>query len=218
LPEEDSNGRRMYRNSLPVPDPTVLTTQQLSTAISALKELFDVRVSSIEKAMEALTSGLEERSKEIREAVKHLERLHEEKFIRIQTQILERDVQTDKASRDVKAAVDAAFAAAKEAVGEQNKSNALAIGKSETSVLKLIDGISEIIKTNDRTNADKIGDLKDRLTIIESTTKGMSASKIEAVQTNATNWGFVVGGVGLVYGVVASIGIIVTLGAKLLHQ
>jgi hypothetical protein len=209
---------RAARGSRPVPDPTVLTTQALAQAIGALKELFETRVSAIEKAMSSLTSQLDEKSKETREAVKHLERLHEEKFVRIQTQILERDAQSDKAARDVKAAVDAAFAAAKEAVGEQNKSNALAIGKSETSVLKLIDGITEIIKTNDRTNSDKIGDLKDRLTIIESTTKGISATRAEIKVDSATNWGFVVGGVGIVYGVIASIGIIITLAVKMLHQ
>lgn len=105
--------------------------------------------------------------------ITHLDSLFSERFLRIQTQINERDVQTDKASRDVKSAVDAAFAAAKEAVGEQNKSNALSINKSEAATTKQIEGIFELVRTNTKGADDKISDIKDRLTTIESHSKGV---------------------------------------------
>lgn len=164
-----------YRGgSRPVPDPTVLTTQQLFQAIASLKELFEVRVHSIEENIKLIQSDLDQRSKETREQVKHLELLHNEKFKRIDTQILERDGQTDKASRDVKSAVEQAFLAAKQAVDQQNNTNALSIAKSDATISKQIDGITETMKSNTKTTDDKINDLKDRVTIVESLKKGGS--------------------------------------------
>ncbi len=78
------------------------------------------------------------------------------------------DIQTEKAARDVKSAVDAAFAAAKEAVGEQNKSNALSITKSETAFTKQIDQLADSVKSIVKNTDDKIGDIKERLLAIES--------------------------------------------------
>lgn len=78
------------------------------------------------------------------------------------------DVQTEKAARDVKSAVDAAFAAAKEAVGEQNKSNALSIAKSEVATTKQIDQLAENARLSVKNADDKIGDLKDRILAIEA--------------------------------------------------
>jgi hypothetical protein len=89
------------------------------------------------------------------------------------------DVQTEKAARDVKSAVDAAFAAAKEAVGEQNKSNALSIAKSEVATTKQIDQLSENLRINVKNTDDKIDgiknnfddkytDLKDRVVAMEA--------------------------------------------------
>ena len=80
------------------------------------------------------------------------------------------DIQTEKAARDVKSAVDAAFAAAKEAVGEQNKSNALSITKSETAFTKQIDQLADSVKSIVKNTDDKIGDIKERLLAIEGKT------------------------------------------------
>jgi hypothetical protein len=70
------------------------------------------------------------------------------------------DVQTEKAARDVKSALDAAFAAAKEAVGEQNKSNALSIAKSEVATTKQIDQLSENLRISVKNTDDKIDGIK----------------------------------------------------------
>src|SRR5665213_4442028 len=64
---------------------------------------------------------------------------------RIEIQFAERDKRADQAAKDSKSAVDAAFAAAKEAVSEQNKSSALAISKSETATTKQIDSILSLL-------------------------------------------------------------------------
>ena len=151
---------------LPVPDPTALTTAALLREIAALKELSDNRLDALEKLMD-------------------------QKFVGIKTQIDDRDIQTDKASRDVKSAVDAAFAAAKEAVGEQNKSNALSITKSEAATTKQIDLIFELIKTNTSVSDGKVADIKDRLQAIESHSKGIG-----------DGFGWIVGLAGIIIAVV----------------
>jgi|SRR5271166_6171622 len=76
--------------------------------------------------------------------------------------------QTEKAARDVKSAVDAAFAAAKESGGERNTANALSIAKSEVATTKQIDQITENLRLSVKTTDDKIGDIKDRIVSIES--------------------------------------------------
>lgn len=177
---------------LPVPDPTELTTQALLREIGALKELFDTRFSAIHETIRLIQVSVDHRGEAVRQEVGHLDTLFNEKFIRIQTQINERDIQTDKASRDVKSAVDAAFAAAKEAVGEQNKSNALSITKSEAATTKQIDGIFELARTNTKASDDKFSDIKDRLTTIESHSKGVG-----------DGLGWMIGTGGVVVGIVS---------------
>lgn len=71
--------------------------------------------------------------------------------------------QADKAARDVKSAVDAAFAAAKEAVSEQNKSNALSITKSETATIESIKSLQALFQTAMSALTNQINDVKSRL-------------------------------------------------------
>jgi hypothetical protein len=117
-----------------------------------------------------------------------LETRMDEKLRRIDTQISERDVERDKASKDVKSAVDAAFAAAKEAVGEQNKSNATANSKMEAAFTKQSDLQGERITANIKTVDDKIDDLKARVGAIE----GRRDGKGEGLSSVGS---FVIGGI-----------------------
>ena len=183
---------------LPVPDPTALTTAALLREINALKELFDMRFTGMEHTIQTMQSSLDQRGIAIKTELNTLDKLFDEKLLRIQTQISERDVQTDKASRDVKSAVDAAFAAAKEAVGEQNKSNALSISKSEAAFVKQVDAIVEIVKNNTKTTDDKISDIKDRLLMIEGRSTG-----------HGETWGYVAGAIASMWAIAATIGLIV---------
>jgi hypothetical protein len=80
-----------------------------------------------------------------------------ERFIGVGSQFAERDTRTDQRAGDTKLAVDAAFAAAKEATG-----------KIEAGFTKQIDAMSEMIDTKTKNADDKITDLKDRLTALES--------------------------------------------------
>lgn len=196
-----------------------VTTQQLIRENFWLRELLESKLTAIEtrilasdKAVQLLQAFADRTptTNDVQHDVEALREVVMEKFNGIKTQIVERDVATEKASKDVKSAVDAAFAAAKEAVGEQNKSNALSITKSETGFTKQIDGISDLIKTNAKAVDDKINDIKERITIIESKTNGINVGVASQRQDgrdmrleHQQNWGYVFGGVGIAVGLVS---------------
>jgi len=75
--------------------------------------------------------------------------------------------------QESKVAVDAAFAAAKEAVAEQNKGNDRAITKSETAVKEQLAALSTVTDAGLKGLEDKITDARDRLTTMESLTRGI---------------------------------------------
>ena len=179
------------RGSVPVPDPTLLTTQQLIREIQSLREILEAKIDGIvaqniehfrsidlrflerdtrsEKfeqdnrtAIQAALQAAKEAAQAIDEKTAHLEALHGEKFRSISTQFTERDTRAEQTSRDSKVAVDAALQAAKEAVGEQNRSSALAIAKSEAATAKAIDQLQILLQTATGAIDGKIADIKDR--------------------------------------------------------
>jgi Fe2+ transport system protein B len=185
----------------PVPDPTVLTTQQLWREVAIVRELIETRLDGMDKAIELLQKTTDKQPNFIESQIMQLQRLHEEKFRSVAIQFVERDTRTEQTSRDSKVAVDAALQAAKEAVGEQNKSSAMAIAKSEAATTKQIDQIGVIIQTNTAGFNDKIDDIKSRLTIIEG--KATGAGNL---------WGIIVGVAGLVSAAAVIISILIMKG------
>ncbi len=202
--------------SVPVPDPTVLTTQNLQREIATSRENIEARMDGAFDAMDAKISGNlsmlmtrfdgmdkaivllhtdtdrhvdvanAQLQKLLEEKISSIIRQFDEKFHSIATQFTERDIRTEQTARDSKVAVDAALQAAKEAVGEQNKSNALAIAKSENTFTKQIDQIGVLIATLQKSIDDKIDDIKSRLQNQEGMKKG-SDNMV----------GFIIGGVGM---------------------
>jgi len=228
--DADNGAMRGYttQSTASRPDPTALTTQQLLRENFWLRELLETRIDGMDKALQLL-QAFADRTPTTNDVQHEVDALREVVFQRlegIRTQIAERDTTTEKASKDVKSAVDAAFAAAKEAVSEQNKSNALSISKSEAGVTKQIDSIIELIRTTAKGVDDKISDIKERITIIESKTSisdpstAITLAKLDATvarlssATDVTGgrsagmtalWGLIVGGLGLLFGLGAFI-------------
>lgn len=129
------------------------------------------RLDGVEKAQLAFNEMITRVPSDVDKQVGHLQSLTEEKFRSVDREMrdreeavnlrfAERDVRSERGARDNKIAVDAAFAAAKEAVAEQNKSSALAISKSEAATTKQIDQISVQIVTITKATDDKIDDIK----------------------------------------------------------
>jgi hypothetical protein len=171
----------------PVPDPTILTTLQLHREILGLREVIETRLAGMDKAIELIQSAADKVPSKMDVAIQQLRELQDEKFTSIAIQFRERDTRTEQTSRDSKVAVDAALQAAKEAVGEQNKSNALAISKSEATFTKQIDQLGILINTMTTGLNDKIDDIKTRLSLIEGQRKGTGDA-----------WGYIVGIGGLI--------------------
>lgn len=190
--------------SVPVPDPTALTTAALIREIDSLRErtshdnrllreIIEARLDGNDAAVQLLRTTTDHIPAAIREAFVALQELHEEKFNSIGIQFKERDVRTDQTSRDSKVAVDAALKAQQEAFAEQNKSSALAISKSEVATTKQIDLISVNISNLAKAIDDKVSDIKDRLTAIESRSQGVTIQKQEANQGATQNWAILFG-------------------------
>lgn len=198
--------------STPDPDPTVLTTAALIREIDSLRErtshdnkllreLIEARLNGNDQAVALLRTTTDALPDKIVSAVQALQELHEEKFNSIGIQFKERDVRTDQTSRDSKVAVDAALKAQQEAFAEQNKSSALAISKSEAATTKQIDLIGGNITALSKSIDDKFNDIKERVTQIEARTQGAQIQKSDSQQNANQNWGFIVGGIGILVSV-----------------
>lgn len=202
---------KMPAGSVPVPDPTALTTAALIREIDSLRErtahdnlllreLIEARLNGNDQAVALLRTTTDALPDKINSAVQALQELHEEKFNSIGIQFKERDVRTDQTSRDSKVAVDAALKAQQEAFAEQNKSSALAISKSEAATTKQIDLIGANISTLSKSIDDKFNDIKERVTQIEARTQGAAIQKQDNVQSTGQNWAYIIGSLMAVMG------------------
>jgi hypothetical protein len=106
-----------------------------------------------------------------------------EKFAGVNSQFEERDTRTDQRAGDTKLAVDAAFAAAKEATA-----------KIEAGFTKQIESMADQIGTIVKNADDKVGDLKDRITAMESRTAGMQSQTTERRLDGGAMVGLIVAG------------------------
>lgn len=157
--------QRDLEDHFPRADPTPVTTEQIRREVMGLRELVETRLAAMDKATELLAQTVGKVPSETDKAIEHLKSLHSEKFHSIQVQFSERDTRAERESRDNKIAVDAAFAAAKEAVAAQNIANNESIAKSEASVTKQIDGAVALIGSNGKATDDKINDIKEQLAV-----------------------------------------------------
>jgi hypothetical protein len=99
---------------------------------------------------------------------------------------------------------------------EQNKSSTLAIGKSESATGKSIDELRINIASSTSNLSDKIADMKDRFTSMDSVASqrmaGLEASisqRLSAIEGRARGagdvWGYIVGGIGVLLAIVSFI-------------
>jgi hypothetical protein len=164
---------------------TVLLNSQMTAvpsetdkAIQHLQSLHEGLIISVEKVAAerfiSIQKQLSERDKEFAERdkvhegmVSSLAQVTAEQLKTVALQFKERDTRSERESRDNKVAVDAAFAAQKEAASEQNKSNTLAISKSEASTSETINKLSEAGVASTKALSDKIDDVKTRITATE---------------------------------------------------
>lgn len=187
------------KEDLPVPDPTVLTTQAVDRAIGSYREVMEARLGGMDRATELVALSIAETRQGATEKItglvgeigrrevaqreiivaeiRRVSDVSSERFDAVRTQFNERDTRTEQAAQESRISLDAALAAAKEAVSEQNKANALAIGKSEDATKERLDALALLMTTSVKSLEDKIGDVKSRLDRGEGRTGGQDDSR-----------------------------------------
>jgi len=143
----EARPERMQQGSVPVPDPTLLTTENLRREILGLRELLE---NKLDGAM----------------AVQN------ERFLKVDLQFELVERQRVEQKQDTKTAVDAALSAQKEAVHEQTLASDKAISKSESGTTKQIEQLAETFRSENSGIKTTIDDLKDRVRGIEATKSG----------------------------------------------
>src|SRR4249920_1979417 len=120
----------VQQGSVPVPDPTKLTTDAVNAAtdqwrreLLALKDLIGARLDASDEATRLRFEQVVEVGPQIKTQVNHLKELMQEKFNGVQVQFKERDVRTDQAARTADDALKAALQAAKELVNAQTEAS-----------------------------------------------------------------------------------------------
>jgi DNA-directed RNA polymerase beta' subunit len=200
--------RMTPHGSTPVPDPTVLTTEQLLREIEAVKELFEQRIEAVEKGIAIAHENITRVPTEVDKAIVHLRELSEERlntiaerFEGVKTQFTERDTRVEQTRVSAKEALDAALQAAKEAVGKQNDSFVTSIAKSEAATNKQIEQLGQLINTMTSANGAKVDDLKDRVLRLE----GARVAVHEATSDKRATTSTTISTVGLVIALVLAL-------------
>lgn len=175
----------LQTGTVPNPDPTVRTVEQLQRDIGASREIveakfegdrrvFETRLDGMDRAIELLQNATDRLPQLIKDEVSQLRELHQEKFLSVEarteiqfggiaTQFAERDKRTEQLSLADKTAIAAALQAQKEAAGAQNESNAAANTKMESNFAKLIEQGSALVLEIRRNTDVQLNDLKSRL-------------------------------------------------------
>lgn len=157
-----------------MPDPTVLTTEQLLREVDRARQLVDSEM----RGMRAVV---------------------EEKFTSIDDKFRSVEAMRVEQKRDTQDAVDAAFSAAKEAVREQTTASDRAIAKSENSMFEQLRQLKSTFDTAFDGVRRDIDDLKERIGGAEQQKVGSQ----EATASTGAIVGFVIGAAGVITAIVA---------------
>lgn len=174
----------------PSPDPTRLTSDAVNAAtaqwrrdLASLREIVVTRLDAMDQATRLQVVQLEQQLLALREfllgEIRKDAAVSVERFGAVDNRFAERDTRTEQAAQESRISLDAALAAAKEAVSEQNKANTLAIGKSEAATQKQIDAMLAQMNASNKALDEKIADVKARQDRGEGGTAGAAGSRTE---------------------------------------
>jgi hypothetical protein len=207
---------------VPSPDPTALTGEmvdaakdQLRREIHAATLPLSIEINGIHKVIDRFESSLGFIPKQISLAIEQVERLYNEKFDSIKTQIKERDTQVDRSAVNVADQITKAMAAQEKLGTEQNKLFTQAAQKSEDATKEQISGldsklgiVTDLVKatmTREEVGQlvrgvtdkiDGVGGLASRLEIMAAKVESMAArgmGRHEQSQSNTQQTQWVIG-------------------------
>jgi len=180
------------QSNIPIPDPSLLTTEQLRRELAALREILEARMAGMDKTHSLLEQQVQQAVSVRQGELLHLKELHNERFRSVEKQFVERDERSKAAEQAAQVAVGAALQAQKEAAIAQNQSNTSAIAKAESATVKQIDGILALLDSNTKAIDDKIVVINGRLD------RGEGSQQADYRHTNETrlNIGAIMGVIG----------------------
>ena len=204
-----TDAQQINRTALPVPDPTVATNDAVARGDKAERDYVDgqlevlkTRLDGIDRATIVLNDTINRVPTALQEGLGNLQAVMDERFSSIELQFRERDVRSERESKDNKVAVDAAFAAQKEAAAKQDEANAKAIDKSEKATAETIKTNADVSAATAKGLEGTISDLKERVTRMESLQVGHTQQRQEThestVGKNSTSM-VVLGIVGAIF-------------------
>jgi hypothetical protein len=156
--------------SLPVPDPSERSSQEVRAASAAERDYTDGKVEALSERLAGMVAVLEERLAGIDKATEVLNQTVNR--VPTETQVAigavrelydEKFNSVDKQFRANQTALDAALQAQKEAAGARDESNQKAIDKSEQSTSETITKEAEARAIESRALRDKLDDVTRRL-------------------------------------------------------
>lgn len=176
------------------PDPTTRTVEALYREVDHLKELWTNDRFAAKTAIELFQARLDMQPWPIENklAIESLKEVMLEKFKSVDIRFADNLLRAEENSRASKTAVDAAFA-----------SSGQAITKNEGNTNKQLDQIQANIVSNAKSQDDKINDLKDRITVMESLGRGMANQKTETQTGISSNVGVIGLGVAIIVAAVS---------------
>jgi hypothetical protein len=182
----DKRGYQPGGGLVPIPDPSLLTTQALLREISGLKELNAVQFKSIDDKIDAVSSYSHQRGVDIDAAIKVVQRLLEEKIARNADVSNEKFEAINSQFMLNDTALKAAFSAQKELGDDRNKSNAEAIRKSETAFNDALKQLAAIGNAETKAMKEQVDDLKEAMASLRGAHSGAKDF-----------WGYVIGAIGI---------------------
>ena len=160
-----------------------LRVDAIDTATQLVQEWRDKLPAQLDLAMTQAGRNVMERFLRVDERFN----TQNEKFASVDQQFQERDVRmeqstaatrlaTEQAASSVKLAIDAALQAQKEAVAAQNTNIAQALSRIEQTAQKQIEQLVTLLQTTAGAQNDKVDDIKERVTLIEGRTAGITTA------------------------------------------
>ena len=201
MAESEHGPRGPQPGWVPVPDPTALT----SSAVSAAKEemrrelqhvqalvmahlgTIEAKIGIIEIQLMECPKMIDHALREGKELLAERLRTQEERFHGIQVQFQERDKRSEDASRATRTAIDAALIAQRESAAQQMEAQKEAVtaqhahseqarSRIEVTTQHQIEQLMTLLHATTGAITGKVDDLKERLTLIEGRTVGITAA------------------------------------------
>jgi len=147
--------------------------------VNALRELLAARIDGMDEATKLLAVNVREVPTDIDKAAKALREILQGEIKNVSDVAIEKFLAIDGTFSSNALALTAALAAQKEAAAEQNKSNTLAITKSEVATKEKIDSNAQQTATSLQSLAARLDDLKERVDRGEGSTSGEKDRRTE---------------------------------------